>query len=71
MPPELPATTLVESCYSYMFMGCVSLTKAPDLPATALVGGCYTYMFASCPNITYIKAMFINMNTSALNTWVG
>ena len=34
--PELPATTLAESCYEYMFYGCTGLTVAPELPATTL-----------------------------------
>ena len=45
----LPATTLTESCYYYMFAGCTSLTAAPDLPAESLAYGCYAYMFAQCP----------------------
>jgi hypothetical protein len=46
--PELPATTLTESCYSYMFMFCSSLTKAPELPATKLAENCYCRMFMFC-----------------------
>ena len=48
---ELPATTLTEECYSYMFNGCSSLRLTPDLPATTLVPGCYLYMFSNT-NIT-------------------
>ena len=44
----LPATTLAEGCYSYMFGGCKSLTSAPELPATTLAEGCYSYMFWYC-----------------------
>ena len=32
----LPATTLGNYCYTYMFNGCTSLTRAPELPATTL-----------------------------------
>ena len=45
--PELPATTLTEECYSYMFQGC-GLTTAPELPATTLADSCYYGMFSSC-----------------------
>jgi hypothetical protein len=31
--PELPATTLSESCYAYMFSGCTLLETSPELPA--------------------------------------
>ena len=34
--PELPATTLANSCYYTMFRDCTSLTHAPELPATTL-----------------------------------
>ena len=54
----LPATTLADSCYSYMFLSCKNLTTAPELPATTLVKNCYQYMFSGCSNLNYIKAMF-------------
>ena len=50
--PELPATTLAESCYSGMFQGCTSLTSAPELPATTLAEGCYNFMFSGCTSLT-------------------
>ena len=48
----LPATTLADNCYQYMFYGCTSLTSAPELPATALANYCYSYMFQGCTNLT-------------------
>ena len=50
--PELPATTLAESCYYSMFCGCTSLTAAPELPAVALADFCYYYMFKGCKSLT-------------------
>ena len=47
----LPATTLAEECYSYMFEGCTSLTATPKLPATASATKCYVNMFDGC---TYV-----------------
>ncbi|MCR4631698.1 MAG: InlB B-repeat-containing protein [Treponema sp.] len=49
---ELPATTLITSCYSYMFKGCTNLTRAPALPATTLANYCYTHMFEGCTSLT-------------------
>lgn len=48
----LPATTLSETCYGYMFAGCEGLTRAPELPATTLAMGCYHQMFADCSGLT-------------------
>ena len=48
----LPATTLADSCYSYMFYGCTSLTTAPELPATILAPSCYNGMFFGCTSLT-------------------
>lgn len=48
----LPVTTLANSCYSYMFYGCTSLTSAPELPAVALADSCYLNMFEGCTNLT-------------------
>ncbi len=50
--PELPATTLADNCYSFMFYGCTSLTSAPDLPATKLAENCYDSMFHGCTSLT-------------------
>lgn len=48
----LPATTLTDSCYEYMFLACTSLTTAPALPATALSNYCYQSMFQACASLT-------------------
>ena len=50
--PELPATTLAESCYEYMFYKCTSLTAAPELPAATLTEFCYNRMFYGCTSLT-------------------
>ena len=47
----LPATTLSNHCYYYMFSNS-GLTEAPELPATTLANRCYGYMFNSCRNLT-------------------
>ena len=46
--PALPATTLANNCYSYMFDGCTSLIQVPALPATTLANWCYQRMFYGC-----------------------
>ena len=48
----LPATTLANYCYQYMFNGCTSLTTAPELPATTLANNCYNSMFNGCKSLT-------------------
>ena len=48
----LPATTLAERCYGYMFQSCTSLTTTPELPATTLANECYDNMFTNCKNLT-------------------
>ena len=53
----LPATTLAEDCYSYMFSGCSSLTTAPELPATKLISTCYFEMFNGCTSLTTAPAL--------------
>lgn len=52
--PELPATTLADSCYAGMFYGCTSLTTAPELPATILTSWCYKGMFYGCTRLTTV-----------------
>ena len=48
----LPATTLTDYCYFYMFQDCTSLTKAPELTATTLADSCYANMFYGCTSLT-------------------
>lgn len=50
--PELPATTLSDSCYYDMFGLCPSLKEAPVLPATTLADSCYDGIFYSCKSLT-------------------
>lgn len=50
--PELPATTLANGCYRWMFLKCSSLTTAPALPATTLAPSCYLAMFNGCSALT-------------------
>ena len=47
----LPAITLSNYCYYYMFNNS-GLTEAPELPATTLVNYCYAYLFNNCTNLT-------------------
>ena len=60
----LPATTLTDECYSGMFSGCTSLTKAPDLPATTLASYCYRRMFSGCTSLRSIKCLATNISAS-------
>ena len=55
--PLLPATTLAEYCYVYMFSGCTGLTQAPALPATTLAEGCYCSMFIGCTGLTQAPSL--------------
>ena len=48
---ELPATTLTNYCYQFMFFGCSSLATAPALPATTLTIYCYNSMFRNCSSL--------------------
>lgn len=52
--PALPATTLAQGVYWYMFEEC-PITTAPDLLAPTLVRECYGYMFTGCTSLNYIK----------------
>ena len=69
--PELPATTLANSCYEYMFRGCTSLTTIPSnlLPATTLAEGCYQYMFYGCRSLTTIPSNLLPATTLAVNCY--
>lgn len=48
---EMPATTLSNSCYHSMFIGCTSLITTPKLPARTLQMSCYENMFGGCTSL--------------------
>ena len=47
----LPATTLAENSYHFMFSDCSSLTNAPKLPSMSLQPYCYYGMFYGCASL--------------------
>lgn len=55
--PDLPATTLAESCYYEMFKGCTNLNTVPELPAETLASHCYDSMFLGCTNLKTAPAL--------------
>ena len=54
---SLPATTLANNCYQYMFYNCTSLVNAPQLPATTLTYQCYLSMFNGCSSLVNAPAL--------------
>lgn len=53
----LPATTLTEQCYAFMFMQCSNMERAPELPAPTLAKFSYNQMFFHCDKLAYIKCL--------------
>ena len=67
--PELPVTTLENSCYEYMFQNCTSLTTIPNLPATTLASSCYSNMFYNCKSLVETPAgWYLPAQTTTTNS---
>ena len=66
----LPATTLADSCYRYMFYGCDNITTSPILPAQTLVSNCYRDMFNNCSKLNKITCLATSMANLSTNSWV-
>ena len=67
----LPATTLTNYCYYYMFRDCTYLTTAPALPATTLTNNCYYYMFKNCTNLSSVTCLATDISaTSCTSNWL-
>ena len=64
-PPKLPATTLANYCYAYMFYECGNLISVPNLPATTMMNYCYQYMFYGCTGLTTVPDNFLPATTLA------
>ena len=60
--PELPATTLSNSCYDSMFKGS-GITQSPELPATNILTSSYYQIFMNCASLTKAGKMIINSFT--------
>ena len=54
-PPELPANSLADGCYTGMFYGCTSLKTVPTISAASLAPNCFNYMFDGCSNLSIRK----------------
>jgi hypothetical protein len=67
----LPAITLTNDCYEYMFDGCTNITTAPELPAATLAVSCYYKMFNNCINLNYIKCLAIDKASYCTTNWVN
>ena len=68
--PELPVTTLENSCYEYMFQNCTSLTTIPNLPATTLASSCYSNMFKGCTSLTTVPSNLLPATTLASDCYI-
>lgn len=54
---SLPAVTLGNKCYSYMFQNCINIKIAPELPATTLATYCYEGMFKGCRSLKSVPEL--------------
>lgn len=69
--PALPATTLNQYCYWYMFEN-AAITTAPDLLAATLPQYSCGYMFTGCTQLTYIKCMATDHSaTQCTQNWLS
>ena len=67
----LPATTVYQQCYEYMFSSCTALTTAPELPAATLANRCYRYMFFNCNPLSEITCLATDISASqCTSNWV-
>ena len=56
----LPATTLTDFCYEYMFEGCESLTTVPSiLPATTVADYSYAGLFYNCTSLVTVPSDYL------------
>lgn len=74
--PQLPATTLANTCYGYMFAGCKGLTTQEGwyLPCESFnisqTKGCYNFMFADCINLKTIGTKQSNISPDYNFYWL-
>lgn len=66
---QLPATSLQNYCYQFMFSSCTNMTKTVKvLPAMNLKSNCYTRMYNYCPKLESAPLLpFTTLVTSSCN----
>lgn len=65
----LPAKTLVEGCYYFMFNGCTGLLSAPIFPQAVLAKWCYAGTFQGCTSLVCgAEFLSTNLNGTAFNS---
>ncbi len=69
--PLLPATTLTNYCYAYMFMKNYQVQKSPALPATTLAQSCYEGMFNTDSALNEVRIAATTTATDALKNWLS
>ena len=70
--PALPATTLSNGCYQYMFSICTSLVNAPTLPATTLANKCYNALFYGCSKLNHLTVYANDISaTNCTSNWLS
>ena len=53
--PDLPATTLTDNCYRYMYVNCYKLARIPSIiNAEIMAPNCCYQMFMNCSKLTTI-----------------
>lgn len=67
--PDLPAITLAENCYSFMFKNS-GIKDAPVLPASTLVAGCYVEIFSGCSNLEEVTVYATQWNIAYTADWL-
>ena len=72
VPSILPATTITDWAYCYMFYNCKSLVNAPELPVETLTPNCYYKMFQNCTSLKSLKCHAkVKANNATLNWMSG
>lgn len=61
----MPATTLANWCYAYMFEGCSELVTAPMLPATTLSERCYYRLFHNCSMLNNLICLATDVSANS------
>lgn len=67
--PNMPATTLAQSCYAYMFNGCSKLTETNDFSniESFNFSSCCQYMYQNCKGIKSVSIPDRTLGNAAFN----
>lgn len=66
--PDMPSTTMAESCYERLYYGCIRLTSGGTIPAVTMSPHCFRNMYSGCVSLRRLTVEFTSWVANGYDT---